>query len=157
MHNTPESFTRNQHNSCSTLATFLTNNISSSHAILYTALPHPDSLSYQQGERDTFITVERLKDVSHRRTFKDLMCGTFFVGSFRGQFGIWHKAGEEDIVGLSEDGRMTVQHPKNKYEPYESVFKYTKVELRVSVEVMPASLRKRDRLRLRNPSHFASP
>ena len=82
------------------------------------------------------IAVEGLQEVVRRKTFSDIACGTSFVGSFRGAFGIWHKASETDLVRLGENGWMSVHSLKKKLERYESIFNYTKVELRVSVEAV---------------------
>ena len=82
------------------------------------------------------IAVEGLKGVVRRKTFNDIACGSSFVGSFRGRFGVWHKAGELDLVGLSEEGYMDVYCLKKDLERYDSIFNYTKVELRVSVEAI---------------------
>ena len=38
------------------------------------------------------ITLEGLKDVARRKRFRDIADGTSFVGSFRCEFGVWHKA-----------------------------------------------------------------
>ena len=82
------------------------------------------------------IAVEGLKEIVRRKTFNDIACGSSFVGSFRGRFGVWHKAGELDLVWLSEEGYMDVYDLKKEYERYESIFNYTKVQLRISVEAI---------------------
>lgn len=81
------------------------------------------------------INVKGLNKVVRRKTFNNIRVGTSFVGSFLGHFGVWHKAGEVDLVCLRENGNMYVDHLNSKrYEPYESVYNYTKVNLSMKVE-----------------------
>ena len=81
------------------------------------------------------ITLEGLKDVARRKRFHDIADGTSFVGSFRCEFGVWHKADALTVVRMNERGWMHVFriNPKRD-EQYESVFNYTKVSLCVRVE-----------------------
>ena len=86
------------------------------------------------------IAIEGLKDVVRRKTFSDIAEGTSFVGSFRGEFGVWHKAHDLTVVRMNERGWLDVfrLNPKRN-EQYASVFNYTKVNLCVRVESVSES------------------
>jgi hypothetical protein len=80
------------------------------------------------------ISLEGLEQVCRRKTFGDIAVGTSFAGAFMGEFGVWHKTGQLEVVRLNERGWMHVIHLSTKQlEQYASVFHYTKVNLSVQV------------------------
>lgn len=81
------------------------------------------------------ITVEGFKTISRQKAFKDIACGTSFVGSFKGRFGIWYKVEDLQLIHMSEQGWMEVVPLKvRNNDQYHSVGHYTKVNLAVRIE-----------------------